>query len=771
MKLPTVERDRLVGRLQQRAARLGITNRESKAMHTLGIKGLSLCIGLALASTANAGTEDVYTRSFTYDELGRLIAEHGANGQLVTYTYDTNDNLTSVTDGEDRSTLYSYDALNRVRSTTNALNQTTTFAYDAAGRVKSVTDPKSNTTSYTVDGFGQMWRQVSPDTGTTTFAYDAAGRRTSMTRADGTVTTYTHDGLGRVTTETAEGETQSYVYDSCPNGRGRLCKTVDAGNRGSLSYAYSPEGWLLSQTQVLGTSSIDFSLGYDYDNLGRLTRIDYPNAVSAHYTYEQGQLSAMSATIGGTTHSVLSDMKHRPFGGVSSWIYGNGLTRAYSYDLDGRLLGLSTKYGASIRQSLTFGYNDADEIIGITNASDPSLSQQFAYDGASRLTSVVASGANQNFSYDANGNRISHTWDGVTDGYSVASSSNRLQAVTGSRGRSFTLDANGNVVASGSTAFTYNGFNRLSRVDKDGVATHYWVNALGQRTYKSQGSPLATGYVYGPNGLLSAEFNWNGSGWSHYLRLPSGEPIGLVRNGQLNTVHTDHLGRPEVVINSSRSAVWRSENFAFGRTVTLDSIGGFHLGFPGQYFDAESSIWHNGFRDYDSTTGRYLQSDPIGLSGGSNTYLYAMGNPVRYTDPTGLIVPLIIAGRCAVGLASGYLAVDGTKAAMQDFKNMQENRKSATGSNCPGDSEDTSDRNAALAQAVGVVQDAFSAFASQGAAAQWRLASMGTASFAIGLPPCSAAGAGLGAAFGEGGASRALDGFMRGAANWMEDHK
>jgi RHS repeat-associated protein len=157
-------------------------------------------------------------------------------------------------------------------------------------------------------------------------------------------------------------------------------------------------------------------------------------------------------------------------------------------------------------------------------------------------------------------------------------------------------------------------------------------------------------YLHGAEGGLVGETSPGGTTLtSIYLRL-NGQPIGLVRGGQVYQVHADHLGRPEMLTNTSKAIVWRAENLAFDRKVATTSIGAYNLGFPGQYYDAEGASWQNWFRTYDGSVGRYTQSDPIGLAGGLNTYAYVGGNPLTQADPNGLFpLPLVLFVAC-----SGY---------------------------------------------------------------------------------------------------------------------
>jgi len=105
------------------------------------------------------------------------------------------------------------------------------------------------------------------------------------------------------------------------------------------------------------------------------------------------------------------------------------------------------------------------------------------------------------------------------------------------------------------------------------------------------------------------------------------------------------LGTPRAITRPSDNAVvWKWENSdPFGANLPNEDPANtgttfrYNLRFPGQYYDEETGTHYNYFRDYDPATGRYVQSDPIGLTGGINTYAYVGGNPLEFSDPTGLV--------------------------------------------------------------------------------------------------------------------------------------
>lgn len=498
----------------------------------------------------------------------------------------------------------------------------TGFTYDAGDHITSITDPRGLATRYTYDGLGQKWQQVSPSTGTTTYNYDGYGRLANITRAGGNQVTYGYDGIGRRISASANGVTQTFTYDVCANGLGRLCSASGANSK--TTYVYTPEGWITGRGFAVGATS--YSLGYGYNALGQVTTVAYPDGNQAIYSYASGVVSAVQVKVNGVVSYVATNVAYQPNDlAMSQWTSGNGLTSTLTYDTDGRLTGIDVP-GI---QSLGFSYDAANRITAIGNGADGAMTQTFGYDAMSRLTSVRSSADNEDFAYDADGNRTSQLLNGA--GVTVTSNggNNQIVQLAGASNISYGYDARGNLTTvSGITTFAYDGFNRLSVA----AGATYVVGPEGQRLSKSVGG-VSTYFANDAAGPLLAELP--GSSWSDYVWL-NGRLIARINAGQILAVHDDQTGRPEVMTDASKAIVWRARNFAFDRAVTVVNTVPLNLGFPGQYYDAESGLWNNGFRDYSPSLGRYIESDPLDLVVGVNTYAYVGGNPLSYIDPLGL---------------------------------------------------------------------------------------------------------------------------------------
>ena len=120
------------------------------------------------------------------------------------------------------------------------------------------------------------------------------------------------------------------------------------------------------------------------------------------------------------------------------------------------------------------------------------------------------------------------------------------------------------------------------------------------------------------------------------------KPDPVTQQPNIYFIEADHLNTPRVILNSAHTPIWRWDSDAFGQgqpDEDPDSDGQsfeYNLRFPGQYYDRETGLHYNYYRDYEPGVGRYIESDPIGLKGGTNTFAYANQNPLVYIDSLGL---------------------------------------------------------------------------------------------------------------------------------------
>ncbi len=613
-----------------------------------------------------------------FNQLGQLIQVLNAQDQIVrTHAYDDNSNLIRIVDGLDFVTEQYYDPLNRlVRILQNAggidpatTNTETRFVYDSRDNLRQVIDPDGLSTNYTYNGLNQLTTLTSPDTGNAGYIMDAAGNWVSQTDARGVTTTYTYDALNRLTAirYPTAGLNVGFAYDQsnavtgCTESYplGRLTTMTDAA--GSTTYCYDRRGNVTKKTRISGTAVL--TTAYAYTKGDRLTSITYPGGGTVFYSRDPmgrtaglewsangGGGSGTPALSGGTptlADTIIRKATYAPFGPLTELTFGNGRTLSKTYDLNYAIRRIASPAAGGL--SLDFGVDVRGDIIqvGPLLASAVQL-RAYGYDALSRLTKVE-DGNNalwESFTYSRTGDRLTSTQKSGTTIYTYQADSHRL-AVVGGIVRN--TDGNGNTTAIAGEPFIYDDRNRLVQVGSGFSGASYLYNGRGERVIKVAG--LTTHYVYDEMGHLLGEYTEQtliGGGTqlvpvAQYLWLDN-VPVAVIKDKPYY-LETDHLNTPRQVIDPARKGTiwkWPLTNSAFGADAPETDPDGdgveftFNLRFPGQYFDVETGLHYNYFRDYEPQTGRYIESDPIGLAGGFNTYTYAIVSPTNNTDELGL---------------------------------------------------------------------------------------------------------------------------------------
>lgn len=606
----------------------------------------------------------------TFDALGRMLTETFGPDRTSTWEYDKNDNPVKRVSARNYSTVAAFDPLDRLISTVAPDSGTTSLAYNNLDDVTASTDAASVQTTMVRNGFGEVIQEVSPDRGTSIYYYDAAGDMTVMIDGRGQRVEFTRDIAGRLLTKTPVGRPSSevitYTYDTAAIegsfGVGRLATVVDAS--GTTRFAYDHRGNVGTKQQAVGASAAA-NLTYAYDQAGRITQITYPSGRQVNYARDaKGRVIDVNTrqAPGAPLVTLASSLEYEPFGSLKSATYGNSLKLVQDWGNDGRLSAKRlVRSNATSLSSLSYGYDNDDNITSITDEVDVARSTSFAFDSMDRITRIDNAGSSgikrEDQFHDKNGNRLrierrAQPGDVAplnTDIYTIASGTNRLASIATAAGtRALNYDARGNLTAEtrpgaitvtasydgyarltsyvrtgeASLSFIYNGMDDRVHEVRDGNARHYVYDGAGRvlGEYGAGAADVAAEYIWlSPDAAKSNQPFGGDDGVGGYAPLAiASAPAGGAT--QLLWVHGNHLGVPVAYTDNT------------GVEVTPPAFT--QIAFPGQ-MRTIPDLYYNRYRDYDPTTGRYIQADPIGLAGDANPYGYAGANPVNMVDPDG----------------------------------------------------------------------------------------------------------------------------------------
>jgi RHS repeat-associated protein len=385
--------------------------------------------------TAATTTAALFT-NYMYDALKRVLTIGNAVG-TTTLAY-TNWKTTTTDPRSKAKDVYddAYGNLVQVDEHSGANINSTFYTYDGLRDLTKITDALGNIRNFTYDGLARKLTMqdlhAATDTtyGAWTYTYDDAGNMTQAVDPKNQTVNYTYDDTNRISTEDYTGQAGTeltYTYDTCTNGKTRLCtaSSTDA----ITSSTYNGLGQLTAETKTIATTT--YTTSYTYDRQGNQLTITNPDSSQVKYTYDAAGLQETVAykANGGSFSNVVDNFDYSPTDQPATIAYTNGVTVTNTYD-PAQIYRLTHKVGAlpnsNKAQDITYTYDGVGNITQLIDASISGTGKtvNYIYDDLSRLTSATASNVSsspsytQTFLYDALGNILS----GPAGTYSYAGS-------------------------------------------------------------------------------------------------------------------------------------------------------------------------------------------------------------------------------------------------------------------------------------------------------------------------------------------------------------
>lgn len=637
------------------------------------------------------------TTTYAFDDLGNRVRIQSPDAGVTAYEYDDAGNVVRAIDATGQITRFTYDAANRLKAIDRAgVDQDETHSYDTCvngnGLLCSIVGGNGETVAFEYDGFGRVSRQATP-AGSIGYSYNGADKVLRVTYPSGRSVVQEIDAAGKVTAVRVDSNgVQAALATGITYEPFGPAKSWTYGNGLAHTRGYDQQYWLRSMqspgVSVLAYSQFDRSSNptqYSIDGVTRQFSYDARNRLetatgpfgSRGYGYDaNGNRDTLMID------SALSDYAYEPnsnrLSSETGWVYtldakgnvvekrkanGEAVGSRFEFSVHNRLLSVFD-LAAPSQPVATYRYNALGQRVGKTVAGVTTryvygrrgellaerngageIVQEYAYLNGQPLALLGRpsgpSGPPPSFDQAQDNGPSSGDWSSRSDQKAFGGTYLYLEqrANTTSDTHSWTWSLG--------TAGNYDLYVWWVPPNNAGISSQTYrlngLDATANGAGVARGTWLRVGNYSLPAGnttLTLAEPAATPKLFADAARLVLTQPTANATDYAY--VHVDHLGTPIAVTNATRLVVWRATHDPFGAATVQDDVDGdgnhltLNLRFPGQYADAESGLHYNYFRTYDPSLGRFLESDPLGLAAGTNTYAYVGGNPLSAIDPLGL---------------------------------------------------------------------------------------------------------------------------------------